>query len=529
MTEIGRRALASESLIRAIKIGGSLSLLSVTATAAPNDSGPPVARPIVPSIDIKVLGAIGDGEADDTPAFRAALVAGTAIYVPPGTYRLTGPLQLDGVTLFGAGPSSILKCANPNNDLLEVGGTGVRIQNLSIWGTATDETTDRFGVITSKTSPPHDFALTEVTFSGASPETGLNNGIKFEDKATNCRIENCHFERLIGTSSGHGYAILTGAVDGLLVTGNTFEGSRESRQGRHAVYVSAGGKRVTASHNIIRDFNFEAMCTNAYLHQQPVEQIIYAQNLIHRCGGDGSNQSSISITGKARTIRVEGNVVVESFGCGILCDAGSVVQENISVDNNTIIDSAYMGIRQLGALQQTVRNNYVRGSSRNKPGTWADIVVGAAGFAPEQILVSGNQCVPVPDVSFRPFILNASRPFPSSVKLFGNDFPATGYKASADYAAGVMQPLIDGRLQFRSQWQPPPLIEKAVATHSFLVVGAEPGDIVGCTHPAANAGIILSAFVETSDRVVVTLINHGGTRTELPGGMLAIDVWKTLT
>lgn len=526
MTDIGRRALASESLIRAVKLGGSLSLLSAAAAAAPKESELSVARSVIPSADVRALGAVGDGENDDTPAFRAAIAAGTTIFVPPGIYRLTGTLQLHGTTLFGAGPHSILKCDKPDFDLLEVGGPAVRIQNLSIWGAATDETTGRFGIVTSKTSPPHDFAVSEVRFSGASPEAGLNNAIKFEDNATNCRIANCHFERLIGVSSGHGYGILTGVVDGLLVTGNIFQGSRESKQGRHAVYVSAGGRRVTASHNIVREFNSDAMCTNAYSHQNPVAEIIYADNLIHRCGGDGSNQSSVSVTGKARTARIEGNVIVESFGCGILCDAGSVIQEDISVDGNTVIDSAYMGIRQLGALQQAIRDNYVRGSSRVKPGTWADIVVGAGAFAPEQILVSGNQCVAVPEISFKPFILNASSPLPISVKIIGNDFPSRGYRGPADYAVGVMQPLIDGRLQYRRDWQPPPLGGRGVASSAFAITGAEPGDIVACTHPAASAGILLSGVVERAGSVSVTLVNLTDTPRALLTGTLRIDVWK---
>lgn len=531
MRKISRRNVASDAVLRAITLGAPLALLSAQAGATPSGEATSAkgASSIEAAMSVLAFGAIGDGVADDTPAFRAALVAGASVFVPPGTYRLTATLNVDGATLFGTGPQSILRCDTPDFDLLEISGSGSRIRNLTISGAATTSSTHQTGIITSKTSPPDDFSVTDVRFGGDSTTTGLNVGIKFEDKARNCRIHNNHFERLLGAHSS-GYGILTGAVDGLTVTGNTFEGSRVDGYGRHAVYVSAGGRRVTVSNNIVRDFNSEALTTNAYPHHRPVEQLVFANNVIHRCGGEGANQSSISVTGKASTVRIEGNIIVESFGCGILCDAGIVLQENISIDGNTVIDSAYMGIRQLGALQQTVRDNYVRGSSRVKPGTWADIVVGAGAFAPQQILVSGNQCVPLQGISYKPFVLNASKPYPASIRISGNDFPSAGYTGPPDYATGVMQPLIDGRLQFRSPWQPPPLADKAIAEVTFPVVGAEPGDIVACTHPAARAGIALSGIVEKADSVTVTLINHTGDqpgdRPALPGGILSIDVWK---
>ena len=54
--------------------------------------------------------AVGDGLADDTAAFRAAIAAcavGNAVYVPAGTYKLTGPLQITkGIVLRGAGSGS---------------------------------------------------------------------------------------------------------------------------------------------------------------------------------------------------------------------------------------------------------------------------------------------------------------------------------------------------------------------------------------------------------------------------------------
>lgn len=57
-----------------------------------------------------VYGAAGDGVRDDTSSIQAAIdavPAGGTVYLPAGTYRLTGQLTVSsGITLLGAGPSA---------------------------------------------------------------------------------------------------------------------------------------------------------------------------------------------------------------------------------------------------------------------------------------------------------------------------------------------------------------------------------------------------------------------------------------
>ncbi len=82
------------------------------------------ARPQIPSlpwtprsdwVDVQGLGAKGDGAADDTAAIQAALskaTQGSTIYLPPGTYRVTGTLRLKGplvgVAVIGHGRDTTL-------------------------------------------------------------------------------------------------------------------------------------------------------------------------------------------------------------------------------------------------------------------------------------------------------------------------------------------------------------------------------------------------------------------------------------
>ena len=65
--------------------------------------------PDVPQVaNVKDFGAMGDGVADDTKAFNAAIAATSrgAIFVPPGRYVITDyiRIQKSGVVLRGAGP-----------------------------------------------------------------------------------------------------------------------------------------------------------------------------------------------------------------------------------------------------------------------------------------------------------------------------------------------------------------------------------------------------------------------------------------
>lgn len=61
---------------------------------------------VAPGVSVLTFGAKGDGETDDTAAFRAALATvNGAIEVPPGRYRITDTLEINrsGVVLRGAG------------------------------------------------------------------------------------------------------------------------------------------------------------------------------------------------------------------------------------------------------------------------------------------------------------------------------------------------------------------------------------------------------------------------------------------
>jgi hypothetical protein len=73
-------------------------------------------------VNVKAFGALGNGVADDTAAFTAALAASTAVYVPPGTYKITSTLAVPANTsLIGAGRGTSKLVHAFNGDMMTLG------------------------------------------------------------------------------------------------------------------------------------------------------------------------------------------------------------------------------------------------------------------------------------------------------------------------------------------------------------------------------------------------------------------------
>jgi hypothetical protein len=94
----------------------------------------PLPRPGPACVNIRTAGAAGDGLHDDTAAIRQALSAHRELFFPPGSYKITKPIIVEGgQKLFGAGVlASVVTLdaeapdfqAGPSRSFLTVNGAG---------------------------------------------------------------------------------------------------------------------------------------------------------------------------------------------------------------------------------------------------------------------------------------------------------------------------------------------------------------------------------------------------------------------
>jgi hypothetical protein len=105
---------------------GALARLAGVAKGSALVSGGVGAAPVLQRklwIDVRDYGAVGDGATDDKVAIQAAITAspstGGVVYLPPGTYRLTGALVLkSNLVLAGAGSMMSVLQGNGTMSLL---------------------------------------------------------------------------------------------------------------------------------------------------------------------------------------------------------------------------------------------------------------------------------------------------------------------------------------------------------------------------------------------------------------------------
>lgn len=88
-------------------------------------------------VSVKDFGAYGNGLHDDTPAIQKALEAHDTVFVPPGTYLISGTITLgERQRLFGAGQVSVLECQDNSFNGIEIVADFATLSDLRINGGA---------------------------------------------------------------------------------------------------------------------------------------------------------------------------------------------------------------------------------------------------------------------------------------------------------------------------------------------------------------------------------------------------------
>jgi hypothetical protein len=185
------------------------------------------------SVSVKDFGAVGDGVANDTAAVQLAINSGAkAVYFPNGTYLCSQITLVSGQTLYGDGPTSIIKYNSGAALLYGLSASGatyledVQIRNLQLLGVgAFSEFIHLINV-----NGARDFVVENCQLIGFQGD-GIYLGA-FTDNTrhnVNVRISGCLFD---GVNKDNRNAV--SVIDGtnVRIEGNTFQNvSRSSMPG----------------------------------------------------------------------------------------------------------------------------------------------------------------------------------------------------------------------------------------------------------------------------------------------------------
>ena len=229
------------------------------------------------TLNVRVLGASGNGRSDDTAAFRRAIRAarsdGGIIFVPPGTYRV-GELESPGnVTWVGVPGASVL-LHNGGAYLMAVTGvSNVSFQDLTFDGNRGARTDAALMLVRD--------GAKRVRLEGCTIQRGSNSGISIADAA--CTVTDCLI-RNVGL-----YGIVCNSREKIRIVGNEI--------------VDIGNKGIYA-----------------FRPRRQAVQLIIADNFISRirsdAGGDGPNGNAINLF-RADDVLVQGNHVTECKFSGV--------------------------------------------------------------------------------------------------------------------------------------------------------------------------------------------------------------------
>ncbi len=302
-----------QPLARRAFIGGGLAAGAgawLTGNALPADAAT-TTTPFV--VSVRDLGAVGDGVADDTAYFTAAitLAAGNAgaVFVGSGTYRV-GPLAISQTcTMFGCGVGSVIRLVPGSAaDLLTLTAPNVTVRQLLL---------DANGA------------------SGSTVVVGSGGG--------NVTLQACD---LLG-SGGHALRVEApdAVVDRVLVRG----------AGGAGISVE-GADRASVLHNEISGTGGDSIVVAGGA------GTLVRGNIVDGTGG-ATGAAGIRISSGAVDARVSANAVRSTTSHGILVDGlGGSGTSRIGVRGNTVAGPGGHGLYVAGASAVTATANTVSGA-----------------------------------------------------------------------------------------------------------------------------------------------------------------------
>ncbi|MBP5918676.1 hypothetical protein F3K34_43620 [Streptomyces sp. LBUM 1486] len=333
------------------------------------------------------FGAVGDGVADDTIALQSAIdaaaAAGTALYLPHGTYLVSSPITIAAVqdlSIFGSGwGTSVKLAAGSDCFVFEMTGADTRItmRDLTIDGNCLEQGTSgtsggiyAAGSVASRYDNIHFIACRDdALFLG-----GMTGGAF----GHNNRVFGCLFDQSMN-STGPGRGIHTDSSDENQIIACDFEflgGEGGTTFGTAVCILDRAGTQF------ISDCNFVGGATN---NTKGVRLQDCSSTKIVDCNFDGTAGDSIFIAG---TGNVVANCTIFSPGeVGSLTGQVSGIHLEYGTKDNNVIGNSIASSPTNGRTRSLIREeasgsagpNLITGNALITKGTLAVSAVEIAG------------------------------------------------------------------------------------------------------------------------------------------------------
>ena len=337
------------------------------------------------ALSVTDFGAVPNDDGDDTAALRKCVEEAKKqrkqVYIPRGVFRQDGILELDGVTVSGAGMwyTTITTHALPppngswsGNLGFRLAGREIGIQDLHIIGLSRRRSRPfQRGVIGSG----ENFKIERLWIERSGVGIWIGNcrdgvirdcrfrnnkadGINVNNNSHRVLIENCHargngddsFAAFSNTDKGAG---LTGGNSDIFFRRNT----SESNWWGNGIGLY-GGKNIVAEKNLVRAAQPVAGIQVSTGHNAwPFESVIVRNNWIVDSGGVNWKQKfgSIWVHSPGAVIDgavIEGNTVLGGQNDAVKLQGGNTI--SLLLKGNRVIDTTGDGVRILGNVRGNV-------------------------------------------------------------------------------------------------------------------------------------------------------------------------------
>jgi hypothetical protein len=314
--------------------------------------------------NIRDFGAVGNGSTDDSAAINNAIIAANAggggiVYVPPGTFVVTGATitPLSNVTIMGEGVASVIQNTTGAN-------SGHIFQNQS--ASFSDFTFDNITLVGNQTNSG---TTTAIYLDG-----NLDPDVVGAPVITNIILRNVIFRncaslpiRLFGIT-GRTY------VTGCEFTHNADAGFGWSQEvifiGNHSYQsqdngfsISRGNKKVICIGNTIENPTFWGIWMSGFANEVGPTELVCNSNVVIN-----SPSSGISLKGSPSFGSISGNYIDQGHNrptnsdidcIQIYGDSSTQFANALTVSGNTLLNGARAGITLSNASNVLVSNNMI--------------------------------------------------------------------------------------------------------------------------------------------------------------------------